>query len=289
MMKKLFVVLGFLSLFAMGYSQSDMTWTFYNLGVKSNNDEDALYWFNKARETTIETWEDTLSDYYLISEVLSMKYYLCGEYDSAIEIDSQTLEKGIIVFGENSLICAGLYHSLALSYHSKFDDFVALKYEKKAHEIYESIEGETSENGVKCLNMIAMYENHLGDYLNAIKDQIKVVEIYQSINSDGEKYATYIGNLSKYYDDYGDYENAIRWGTEALIQTEKAVGKMHPKYCNVLNTLGITYEHMGEYQDAIRIGEEAITIQKQLTGELDPDYVMTPYIFVDYIVVGGDK
>lgn len=24
-------------------------------------------------------------------------------------------------------------------------------------------------------------------------------------------------------------------------------------------------------------------------GELDPDYVMTPYIFVDYIVVGGDK
>lgn len=24
-------------------------------------------------------------------------------------------------------------------------------------------------------------------------------------------------------------------------------------------------------------------------GELDPDYVMTPFIFVDYIVVGGDK
>ena len=24
-------------------------------------------------------------------------------------------------------------------------------------------------------------------------------------------------------------------------------------------------------------------------GELDPDYVMTPYIFVDYIVTGGDK
>lgn len=271
-MKKLFFVLGILSFFAKGYSQSDMTWTFFNLGTKSNNPEDALYWYNKARETAINAWEDTLSGYFPISQIVAYQYKQLGDFDSAIQIDEQSLEKAQIVFGKESIVCADLLHSISLSQFGKYNIVEALKQEKRAFEIY-SNHGENTINSVVSLNMIALYENRSGEYERAIQDQKLVVETFETIMEEGDlRYATYTANLAKYYDDFGDYENAVRWGMTSLAFTKEVVGTMHPKYCNALNALGVTYEHMGGYQEAIRLGEEAITIQKQLTGELDPDY-----------------
>lgn len=46
------------------------------------------------------------------------------------------------------------------------------------------------------------------------------------------------------------------------------------------------------FQVAMATAADTVIVEAEKlveVGELDPDYVMTPYIFVDYIVVGGDK
>ena len=46
------------------------------------------------------------------------------------------------------------------------------------------------------------------------------------------------------------------------------------------------------FQVAMATAADVVIVEAEKlveVGELDPDYVMTPYIFVDYIVVGGDK
>ena len=272
-MKRLLVILGILLHFTVCYSQSDVTWTFFDLGTKSNNSEDALYWFNKARETTLDAWEDTLSGYFPISQIVAYYYKQIGDFNSAIQIDEQSLEKAQIVFGKESVVCADLLNSISMSQNNlnKFSE--ALSNEKKAYDIYKQTQGEFSVNCIACLNMIALYENKLGNFNKAIEDQTKVITVYDSITEKKDlNLATYYGNLSKYYDDYGDYQNAILWGHKSLNLIEEVVGKMHPKYCNSLNTLAISYDHISNYQKAISLGEEAVNIQKQLTGELNPDY-----------------
>ena len=46
------------------------------------------------------------------------------------------------------------------------------------------------------------------------------------------------------------------------------------------------------FQQVMAMAADTVIVEAEKVvevGELDPDYVMTPYIFVDYIIAGGDK
>lgn len=63
---------------------------------------------------------------------------------------------------------------------------------------------------------------------------------------------------------------------------------------NIVDKKGNVYYHntTKNFQTVMATAADVVIVEAEKlveVGELDPNYVMTPYIFVDYIVVGGDK
>ncbi len=81
-----------------------------------------------------------------------------------------------------------------------------------------------------------------------------------------------LSNLAsdKYYQ--ADYQEAVRYGTEAMKIFKKELGEEHPDYASSLNNLATYYEGLGNYQEAIRLGTVSMEIWKKVLGEEHPDY-----------------
>ena len=79
--------------------------------------------------------------------------------------------------------------------------------------------------------------------------------------------------LEKYYQ--GNYQEAIRLGTEAMEIKKKVLGEEHPSYATSLDNLAGYYDELGNYQEAIRLCTEAMEIRKKVLGKEHPDYAIS--------------
>ena len=78
--------------------------------------------------------------------------------------------------------------------------------------------------------------------------------------------------MALYYSHLGNYNEAIRLGTEALNICETVFGKEHPDYAKLSNNLALYYSHLGNYNEAVRLGTEALNIYEKAFGKEHPDY-----------------
>ena len=70
----------------------------------------------------------------------------------------------------------------------------------------------------------------------------------------------------------GNYQEAIKLGTEDMKIRKKLFGEEHPSYAKSLGNLADFYDELGNYQEAIKLGTEAMNIFKKVLGEEHPDY-----------------
>ena len=70
----------------------------------------------------------------------------------------------------------------------------------------------------------------------------------------------------------GQYEDAIKRGTEALDIRAKILGKEHPDYALSLNNLAAYNSSLGDYEEAIKLCTEALNIRERVLGKEHPDY-----------------
>ena len=104
-----------------------------------------------------------------------------------------------------------------------------------------------------------------GDYLNAIKECSKTVEIYKKIlGINHPEYVWSLESLANFYSETGNYLESIRFSSEARERGKIVFGNNHPYYAAFLNNLADDYSHLGNYFEAIRLGTEAQEIYKQI-------------------------
>ncbi len=108
-------------------------------------------------------------------------------------------------------------------------------------------------------------------------DGIKDIETYCNIvltnyGEDSEKYILALQELCGGYAYIGNYNEAIKVGTEILNIQERTIGKKHHNYVISLNNLAKYNSDSGNYEEAIRYGIEALNILEQTIGKQHRNY-----------------
>ena len=73
----------------------------------------------------------------------------------------------------------------------------------------------------------------------------------------------------------GNYQEAIRLGTEAMIIYKKLYGEEHPDYAMSLNNMANYYCYLGNYTEAVRLVTQVMEIYKRIRGEEHHDYAQS--------------
>ena len=153
----------------------------------------------------------------------------------------------------------------------------ASMYFKHTLRLYKEVAGDVSKN-TEYASIANDYANlcyQMGDYETAVKVETEVSNIYQANGSNQSNCAMSLNNLAMYYSALGDYNEAIRLGTEAMEVSKRVLGSDHPNYAMSLNNLAGYYAYLGNYNEAIRLGTEAMEIRKRVLGDENPNYAMS--------------
>ena len=127
----------------------------------------------------------------------------------------------------------------------------------------------------QLLSSLANVFSHRCDFSTSLKYRLKAVEIGKTVWSDKHpKYATSLHELSKSNYQLGNYEEAIRKGTEALEIRKKILGTKHPDYATALSNLAECYFELGNYEEAMRLGTETMQIRNEVFGTENSDYAI---------------
>lgn len=130
-------------------------------------------------------------------------------------------------------------------------------------------------------NRIVIILIHLCFIPNMIWGQ-KNTECFQNDSIRLVMYADSLINLANSSYKTGNYEDAVRYGTEVVEIRKKILGVDHPDYAVSLNCLAAYYYKHGDYTEAVRIGKEAMDNLKRIYGADNIDYKNSMYNLAQY-------
>lgn len=161
--------------------------------------------------------------------------------DSALvlaqEILDQATNKNNLYWQGSALKIIGLYYSI------QSDPVKSLAYSKESLEKF--MEGNYLFPQAGIYNNIGLTYHFLGDYLNAIKEYQKGLEIVEKLKINDRIKWSLIGNLSKLHEDLGDYDLALTYIQEVI---EK--GDEQGLVAGAYHSLASIYYKMEDYKNA---------------------------------------
>ena len=276
-MRRIILFFNFLFLCISLFAQTDEDIRNYiKNGVYAEKESDwknAIICFEQAKEGLEKLKKTDGQLYIIVTYKLAVCYSSVEDYTKTkdyIGIGSKVLEiikeddPQFVVFSSNLADC-----------YSNIGNYSrAIEIDKKALEIYKSINGETHPDYITMLRNISRFYYRKGDYPKTIELYIKELNLLKRAN--GENTTDFAGaliRLANCYSEIGDYPKAIDYCTKALEINRSVLGENHADYADNLSYLTSFYNYINDYPKAIEYGTMALEISKSLHGENHADYV----------------
>ena len=182
--------------------------------------------------------------------------------------------------GSKKITTADLFHNIALLYHeqSKYED--ALKYYKKALDIYEEKLGQKHYVTVSTYNNLAILYRDQGDYKDAIEYCKKALIILENkLDMENEVTAATYNNIASIYQNQGKYEDALSYYKKALLIRERLLGTEDVQTAKSYNNLSVLYRLLGKYDEALGYCKKTLEIREKKLGTNHPSTANTYDVF----------
>lgn len=271
-----------LSMVNITYAQHCREKTRELLKLKGSIIKDSLIVLARDAICTCKTEDDTL--YYIYSlNILSESYNGMSIKDSCLKYAKEAIK----IYRQSSLkddyLQGWLIKSLGNAYQNQFDYVNALSSYQEANVIFEKhlppFEPATDimlDMYLQCANDIALNFMYTQQFYKA-KKQFDTFFSYLSKYPDAQsKMSLTLTNYAAYLDFMGEYEKALNYNKEALVQY-KNYSKSNTLdvffYSQLLNNVGYAYQQLGFYQYAEPYYQELFEIRSKLFGEKDEAYL----------------
>lgn len=203
------------------------------------------------------------------------KNYNAGDFQTAIELGVEALEKQLALTGEDDLATGKVLTKLAGYYFQNNSMKDALELYKRLQKIQEKhLSPDIEMDYYITLGNIAKCKNSLGFHEDALKDVEKVIELRRSRFGAGSlTYGNALADKGTFLFSAGDVDQAIQYCREALKIIENAVGKENQFYITSLNNLLIYNLTLGKYPDAVAESESLLPLIETVYGKKHPYYL----------------
>jgi tetratricopeptide (TPR) repeat protein len=166
---------------------------------------------------------------------------------------------------DNYIQCLSL-QAETLSRNAQYKD--ALTIAQTALQIALNKFGEQHPTTAECYQNLAIEQEYSNDIDAAIKNNLKSIEIYQSIgNNYGAQIAQSLNNLGNCYRALGVFDQAIAQFKTALDLNIAALGEQNPKTAKLYNGLANCYQELCQYNMAISNYQKSLDININTLGE----------------------
>ncbi len=284
-MRKLFVLISFVSFAVGAFSQTDTTAIFHkadslntlgNIFYDARKYNEAFDLYSQAAEMTKDIEKGNNLHYAKTLYNIGWVYSDVGNYEKALEYFFHLEEISKVIFGAEHPRYAKSLHGIGVTYFYMGDYQNSLKYQLQALEIRKEILGEEHPQYAASLNNIGNVYRCMGDNQTALEYIIQAMEIRKKVLGEGHPdYAASLNNIGVLYQDMGNYQNSLKYYFQAMELDKENLGEEHPEYAKSLNNIGVVYKYMGDYQNALKYFLQALEIKKKVLGEEHLDYAGT--------------
>lgn len=232
--------------------------------ARLKKESDAVKWGQKAITTRGKSLQEGKAD-----AMLAMADSAVQEknYDSARTYFQKTLEIMAASPESSPLKTAAIRYrrGLVYSWISWFNP--ALNDLNIAFTTYEKHLGLSHPTTLAALTAMARVHRMKGDYVKALSDQTKILEIYRSFaGPPGYQYASAMNEAGLTLYSLGRPGEAIEHHKTALDIQLNILGKDHPETACSYQNLGMAYQMTGAYGQAIEEFEKALSVRLKVLG-----------------------
>jgi len=110
------------------------------------------------------------------------------------------------------------------------------------------------------------------NYNSAIYYYEKSIRLAKQLGEEHPDYAASLDYLAHFYEDIGQYEEALSLYNKSLNLRKKVFGEASSDYATSLNNLASLYNKTGRYIEAQPLFVKAVRIREKTLGEEHPDY-----------------
>lgn len=192
-----------------------------------------------------------------------------GEYPKALDICHDNIEKGILLFGENSMELYPSYYRAASLYLNIGNYDRAQSYINKAKLLFTP----TSKNSTDYCSLILQEsqilqnQGRIGEAISAVEDIAVQLETGLHGTKQLEIKSNCYSTLSSLYNELRNYGRALKYAEMTLELTEKIAGKESPLYAHQLQNISVDYALTGNITKAMECAQRACGLFEGLYGK----------------------
>lgn len=239
--------------------------------VEGNYDEaleESLKALNIARKLYAKNDSSIIVFYYTTGNI----YQKLEKNDKAIEYFNKVININNKIKSNKDLeLIANVYGNLGAAHQTKKDYDKALKFYKKAYNIYtKKLDKNKYKQSISIIsNHISYAQQKKGDYKSSIGSHFKTLKLkIEEHGNEHSEVAMIYHSLGDIYKINGEYDNAKKNYLKALGIYEN-LKEYQESVAKILDNIGGVYQHIGEYMNAIESYENAINIY---TNKLDKNH-----------------
>jgi tetratricopeptide (TPR) repeat protein len=143
---------------------------------------------------------------------------------------------------------------------------------KQAADIFSSVSGVESQENLRALEMLALFQHELGRRQEALQLYEEVLERRKkALGAEHPLTLWAMNNLAVLYHDQGRRDEALQLKEEVLERRKKVLGAEHPDTLRAMNNLATSYHDQGRRDEALQLYEEVVERRKKALGAEEPD------------------
>lgn len=284
---KITILVVFLLLFQIGYSQGQKIDSIQNLLEGNINDSLKAHYLNELSYYHITS--DAKQGLITANKALrfaqktkypgltATAYKRIGQNLSVLGRNKEALNrygKAIEIFKKNgdSAKLASLYYSQGLIYFAESNYELSTRKHQAAFNIFKRLKDTVLM--AKMLNSISINLMYKSDYPTALANYLKAARLYEDAKADKSlEYAQVINNLGLLYARLEDYAKSIDYHERAL-STFRSLGNKQLE-ADALSNLANTNDYMGNEKMALDLYEQSHTLQKEIGNKLGTANALT--------------
>ena len=180
-----------------------------------------------------------------------ISYMNLGDYEKALAIFNENLQKGRALFGENHPSLGESYSNIGAIYYyqSNYPDAVAFM--QKGLKNYVTTNGKINKETAMLYGNISILYSFMGQYDSVLIFQEKALEIRNQLFSPPhEDLAKSFHDMANIYLSIGDFEKAEEYAQKALSMRKELFPQGHVDVFYAQNELATSLERQGRYKEA---------------------------------------
>ncbi len=249
----------------------------YAVGYRSARLEDGLLWAELARVELARLEVDDSSPWQIqLHSSVGSSYFAAGEYERALEIFGENLERQLALYGEQHPVLVRGAHNMGAA-HSMLG-----RYDKAREQFSRAVELGRKTYGASH-PQVALEINSLGSILLLERSYSEAVEMFEralavqeaAFGPEHPDLTSTLNNLAIARDYLGEFDGAKALYERVIAIRERALGPEHPSVANSLNNLAMLHQDAGEHERALALHTRALTIQEGAIKPEHPDLAYT--------------